>query len=393
MNIRKSISKALNYNEAKVREGVGELVLGSGFGCDIGDLTFYEKLRRFEELNRRALKINSNALHISLNFLPGEDLQPETLQCIALDYMDRIGFGSQPFLVYQHHDARHPHIHIVTSNVRPDGTGIELNNIGRDLSEPAREAIEQEYGLIPARGRKQQTTNLDNYPNLASKVQEVTGSYKYTSLEELNAILAHFGMTAWPGTPGSALHTNRGLVYSRIDDSGNKIGAPIKSSDLATRPTLDWLEKRFEINKVRKLAVRDRATQKLTAALSASPSTIVQQLRYRKITIQADRDADGNLYNLLVIDHANRSVFTPEELGVSTAILTTRLGLSKPEIQQSPSSAKKARVKPTVRSRSKTSTGIPLTSQIHQILLGKTQAPGLAGDYPIKKKKKKRRPY
>jgi hypothetical protein len=264
MNIRKSISKALNYNEAKVREGVGELVLASGFGCDIGDLTFYEKLRRFEELNRRALKINSNTLHISLNFLPGEDLQPETLQCIALDYMDRIGFGSQPFLVYQHHDARHPHIHIVTSNVRPDGTGIELNNIGRDLSEPAREAIEQEYGLIPARGRKQQTTNLDNYPNLASKVQEVTGSYKYTSLEELNAILAHFGMTAWPGTPGSALHTNRGLVYSRIDDSGNKIGAPIKSSDLATRPTLDWLEKRFEINKVRKLAVRDRAIQKLT---------------------------------------------------------------------------------------------------------------------------------
>src|SRR5579871_410492 len=111
INMRKSIQKALNYNEAKVRAGVGEILLASGFGCDIADLTFHEKLRRFELLNQRNEWVQKNTLHISLNFAPGEDLPPDTLQRLAFDYMDRIGFGDQPFLVYQHHDAKHPHIH------------------------------------------------------------------------------------------------------------------------------------------------------------------------------------------------------------------------------------------------------------------------------------------
>jgi hypothetical protein len=393
INTRKSISKALNYNESKVRAGVGEILLSSGFGCDITDLNFYEKLRRFELLNKRNEDIKTNTLHISLNFPPEDYLTPELLQRLALDYMDRIGFGEQPFLVYQHHDANHPHIHIVTSCIRPDGNPIDLHNIGRELSEPARESLEEEYGLTRARGRQKHLQQPDGSPDLASKVQELTNSYRFTSLDELNAILAQFGMIAWDGTPGSALRNNRGLVYSRIDETGNKIGVPIKSSDLATRPTLNWLEKRFEVNKVRKLAVRERSTQKLAGAITAAgPTGLAQQLKNRKISIQADRDVDGNLCTLRLIDHANKAVFTPEDLGFSSNILATRLAVSNLDIHKSRPTEKKAKVKAAASRRSKT-TGFPLTSHIQQILLGKTRAPGAAGDYPIKKKKKKRKPY
>jgi hypothetical protein len=31
--------------------------------------------------------------------------------------MDKIGFGDQPYLVYRHLDAGHPHIHIVTKTL------------------------------------------------------------------------------------------------------------------------------------------------------------------------------------------------------------------------------------------------------------------------------------
>jgi hypothetical protein len=34
--------------------------------------------------------------------------------------MERIGFGRQPYLVYRHFDADHPHIHIVTNTIRAD---------------------------------------------------------------------------------------------------------------------------------------------------------------------------------------------------------------------------------------------------------------------------------
>ncbi len=53
INTRKSIQKALNYNEAKVANGAGELLLASGFGTDIDDLRFSQKLYRFEQLNDR----------------------------------------------------------------------------------------------------------------------------------------------------------------------------------------------------------------------------------------------------------------------------------------------------------------------------------------------------
>jgi hypothetical protein len=391
LNTRKSIQKALNYNEAKVADGIGELLLASGFGADVNNLRFAQKLYRFEQLNDRNDHVKIKALHISLNFPPEEDLSSEMLQQIAIDYMDRIGFGQQPYLVYRHFDANHPHIHIVTNTIRTDGTAISLHNIGKEISEPAREAIEREFGLIPARGRQRHLDQLEGPHDLAAKVQEVTNSYRFTSLDDLNAILSDFGMTAWAGAPGSALQTNRGLLYSRIDESGNRIGVPIKASDLGTRPTLKWLEKRFEINKVRKLAVRIRSAEKLTKALTGHPAFLSQRLKNWHLSIQTDHR--GDISTLRVVDHDNKSVFTPEELGFSTEILASGLRLATPDTRMLPQAAKKAtsRVKysPSRRSRPPSETSLP--SQILPILLGKAHTPGMAGDYPIKKKKKRRR--
>lgn len=390
LNTRKSIQKALNYNEAKVTDGIGELFLASGFGADVNNLRFAQKLYRFEQLNDRNNHVKTKALHISLNFPPEEGLSSELLQQIAIDYMDRIGFGQQPYLVYQHFDANHPHIHIVTNTIRADGTAISLHNIGKEISEPAREAIEREYGLIPARGRQCHLDQLEGPHDLAAKVQEVTNSYRFTSLDDLNAILYDFGMTAWAGAPGSALQTNRGLLYSRIDESGNRIGVPIKASDLGTRPTLKWLEKRFEINKVRKLAVHSRSAEMLTKALTGHPAYLSQRLKNRHLSIQTDHD--GSLSTLRVVDHANKSVFTPAELGFSTEILASCLSISKRDSRIFLKAAKKAttRVRYTSGRRSRASSETSLPSQILPILLGKAHAPAMAGDYPIKKKKKRR---
>jgi len=239
INTRKSIQKVLNYNEAKVANRVGELLLASGFGTDIDGLRFSQKIYRFEQLNDRNNHVKTKALHISLNFPPEEDLSSDKLQQIAVDYMERIGFGRQPYLVYRHFDADHPHIHIVTNTIRADGTAISLHNIGKEISEPAREAIEREYGLIPARGRQRHLDQLEGPRDLAAKVQEVTNSYRFTNLDELNAILTDFGMTAWAGAPGSALQTNRGLLYSWVDESGIGSASPSRPATSVPGPRLN----------------------------------------------------------------------------------------------------------------------------------------------------------
>lgn len=223
---------------------MADLILASHFSRDTSEMGFSEKFRRFDKLLRLNEKTATNTLHISLNFSPDDHLETETMQRVAADYMTRIGFGDQPFLVYQHHDTTHPHVHIITTNVKANGKAIYLHNIGKKLSEPARKQIELEYGLIKAeRKRKEESVSLQaialrgaQYGRSETKrlisniLVNVISSYKFASLEEFNAILKQFNVFADGGTPGSRMHENRGLMYSLLDAEGFKIDVAIKAS-------------------------------------------------------------------------------------------------------------------------------------------------------------------
>src|SRR5947209_9143093 len=100
-----SISRALNYNEQKVQQGVAERLFAGNFLKDIQQLSFQEKLQRFELQNALNAQVHKNTLHISLNFAAEDKLSREKLIEITAEYMDKIGFGAQPYLVYQHRDA------------------------------------------------------------------------------------------------------------------------------------------------------------------------------------------------------------------------------------------------------------------------------------------------
>lgn len=114
----KNIRGALNYNENKVKEGLAECIGASNFVGQVQHLRFFDKLVRFEHLIERNTRAKTNAVHISLNFDVGEKLNQNKLNAIAASYMDKIGFGDQPYLVYVHRDAAHPHLHIVTTNIQ-----------------------------------------------------------------------------------------------------------------------------------------------------------------------------------------------------------------------------------------------------------------------------------
>src|SRR5688500_2745103 len=114
VNCGKSIKGAIAYNENKVAEGKATCIHSSGFGIEANELSSQEKTRRFQlrfDLNK---KVKTNTVHISLNFDKSESLTKEKLSLISDRYMELLGFAGQPYLVYQHKDAAHPHVHIVT---------------------------------------------------------------------------------------------------------------------------------------------------------------------------------------------------------------------------------------------------------------------------------------
>src|SRR5579864_1365997 len=91
------IGTLLYYNERKLKEKKAECIYAGNFLKDAADLTFLDKKQRFQnllELNQRA---EQTALHVVLQFPPEETLDNGRLSDIAAAYMQRIGYGDQPY--------------------------------------------------------------------------------------------------------------------------------------------------------------------------------------------------------------------------------------------------------------------------------------------------------
>ncbi|WP_083639293.1 relaxase/mobilization nuclease domain-containing protein, partial [Cnuella takakiae] len=284
MSFPKRLHDALNYNEQKVAKGVAHLLHASGYLCKPMELSYYQKAAALEQRNSMAQRAASQTIHISLNFSPKDrQLDAATLSSIARDYMQGIGFGSQPYLVYQHQDAGHPHLHIVSTTIRKDGSRIPTHNLGKVQSSKMRVELEAKYNLVSARGR----TALETAPSLlapkptqcgkeetkaaiARVVNDVFRQYAFSSLPQYNAALGQYGVVADGGTEESRLYRHGGLLYRMLDAVGNKTGVPIKASLLPGKPTLKALRAKFGFAAKKKEWALPGVVRKVEGALHAS---------------------------------------------------------------------------------------------------------------------------
>lgn len=330
ITVPKSIIRALNYNEQKIKERRAECIYANGFLTGLHQLNFHDKLHRFENLIALNKRATTNTIHISLNFSPGEKLDTEKLCEIGAVYMNKIGFGEQPFLIYQHHDAGHPHIHIVSTNIQANGKRISLHNLGKIQSENARKEIELIYHLIKA---EKQTKYLSeqihavrkiNYGKSETKrgitnvLDAVLPVYKYSSLAELNAVLKLYNVIADRGREDGIIFKKQGLVYRVLDELGNKIGVPIKASSLYNRPTLAFLQKRFSENEILKRECKKNLKTSIDWIMVKPPKNLEafkDAMQKEKISLVIRQNDAGIIYGLTYIDHRTQSVFNGSDIG------------------------------------------------------------------------------
>ncbi|MFA0961107.1 relaxase/mobilization nuclease domain-containing protein [Roseivirga sp. BDSF3-8] len=326
----RSIQGMLNYNEQKVKKGAASLILANGYADEAGALSFYDKLGGFSELTHKNQRTKTNAVHISLSFSANDKVDTPTMQAIADSYMEQIGFGDQPYLVYRHFDTSHPHIHLVTTNIRADGSRINMHNLGKTKSEAARKWIEEEFRLVKAEEQKPKTLKPlhiekaqygkgETKTTIGDIVEQVVKNYKYASLPELNAILSQFNINASRGEPGTRQYENGGLVYSITDDKGHKLGVPIKASALQAKPTLKNLQKRFARNReLRKRDIprlRGAIDQVLSSDQLHTKESLQQALKKKGIVAIFRTNAEGRNYGITFVDNVNRVAFKGSDLG------------------------------------------------------------------------------
>lgn len=407
----KSIRGMLHYNENKIANGEAALIMASGFAGEIDQMNFNQKLNRFAHLQELKPDVKTNAVHISLNFHSSENLKDESLQEIAGHYMERIGFGDQPFLIYRHDDAAHLHMHIVTTNITAGGERIDLHDIGKRLSEPARKAIENEFNLVKAEskffkaqsGIKSADPQQAKYGRLPTKraisnvITAVGQDYKFSSLAEFNAVLKGFNVVAIRGKEHTAMFEKKGLMYALLDEKGVPVGVPIKASSFYSKPTLRNLEKKFEENAARRRPFKERLRNRIEKVLSAYSSItklkFEQELKSQGIDVHFRQNESGQVYGITFVDHNSKTVFNGSDLGkaYSAKAITEQFGqvnrtVQKEKFANAGSQKDKQRQElPQVRNIQAPSTGKLLDALFEKSL------PDFAIGIPRKRKKRKKR--
>jgi len=416
ITIPKNIEAALNYNEKKVQKGNAICLHAANYLNEVKDMNFYQKLNGFERLNSLNDRATTKTLHVSLNFDPSEKLVDNKLIDIANVYMDKIGFGQQPFLVYKHEDAGHPHIHIVSTTIKADGSRINTHNIGRNQSEKARKEIEQLYGLVKAE-RKQKIIQQKIKPvdiekalygkhetkrSISNIVTAVFNQYKVASLPEFNAALKQFNVVADRGKEEGRIYKNRGLVYRILDADGNKVGVPIKASSIGCKSILENLEKKFTTNETAKEPFKLRTKNAIDDCLLKAPGSVKQlvtELSQKQIYTVLRQNAEGRLYGITFVDNQHKCVFNGSDLGkgFSAAALQSRLsnGNEKSIIHEESKSSSSAGMIPKEigqqKHQQKAITPVVKSEGLIDILLSTKE---LYDDTPsglLKKKRKKKR--
>lgn len=327
-----SIHRAIYYNEHKVASKFAHILYAEGFIKDANKLNLFDKKERFDSLISLNKGVRRNTLHVSLSFAPGENLSQQKLIEIAKEYMQGIGFGGQPYLVYEHSDTFHPHIHIVTTNIKDDGTSIHMHKIAEKKSEPARQMIELKHQLVKAvenKRQEEQSTQALNvqklkYSKVATKsgitrvLEDVVGKYKYRSFTEFNALLKLYNVRADNGEPGSRIRKHHGLVYYLIDENGKPEGKRIKASSIHFKPTLPRIIDSYQFNK--NIFQRDARSIKTAIdwAFTSHPRNLADlqnELLKEGVAMVSYVNDKSFTYGLTFIDHRSKAVITGSDIG------------------------------------------------------------------------------
>ncbi len=324
----KSLFGALSYNQQKVDEGGANVLFSQNMIRTVdGSYNIPLCIRSFEPYLMANNKTLNPVIHISLNPHPDDKLSDEQLSCIGKEYMEKLGYGKQPYLIYKHEDIDRAHIHIVS--VRVDETGKKIDDsYEKRRSEKIRKELEQKYKLIPAEKQKQ-SEGLSLKPvdlkqgNIKRQVSNITKSlmkeYKFQSITEYRALLNIYGVTVEEVKGEVRGKAYNGLVYSSLDKKGKKAGNPFKASLIGKTVGYDALQKRMasskESLKDKQAYARTKHTVSVLLMKNPSRRQFEKELAKNGISVVFRQNDEGRIYGVTFIDHKEKAVFNGSRMG------------------------------------------------------------------------------
>ena len=329
INYGSSLFGALAYNGEKVNEGVAKILeTNKVFSPADGTHDISACMQDFMAYMPSHVLTKKPVIHISLNPHPDDSLTDEQFSAIAWEYIEKMGYANQPFIVYKHEDIDRHHLHIVTLAV--DERGKKIND-GNNFYTSTRilKELEQKYGLIPAQMRKEKEVfrlqkicygdgeNLKK--QLVSVIRLAAKFYHCPSFKEYRALLSTYNICVEEVKGEMYGKPYNGLVYFATDDKGKKVGNPFKASLFGKAVGYEALQNRFKASKEKLKEKHLTPKTKAVVAGALRRSTAKEDFRanlHRKgIDVLFRENEQGRLYGITFIDHNNGCVINGSRLG------------------------------------------------------------------------------
>ena len=332
-NIRSGSSPggALHYNKEKVDKDEAEVLFWQKM------LEPFDKHGRLDvdacmesfwpylEANRRT---TNTVFHASLNPSPEDRLTDDQLRDIAQEYMERMGYGKQPYIVFKHKDIDREHLHIVSLRVDEQGRKISDSH-EYDRSMSVLRELERKYDLHPSiKGEEQRDTpdlRKVNYKagnvkqQISSVVRSCLRNYKCSSYGEFRTLLECFNISVEERTGTIDGRNYAGVIYGALTDDGYGTGTPIKSSKIGKDVGYKALQRYYENSKMKLKEDGNLARLRQTVRDTMSPHNtrdeFRQQLKAEGIDTVFRINPAGRIYGVTFIDHTNGIVANGSVLG------------------------------------------------------------------------------
>lgn len=329
ITIGSSLFGAIKYNADKVNIGKGQLLdTNKIFNNGDGKVNVAQVLADFEKRMPRQMRTEKPVIHISLNPHPDDRLTDGELTQMAHEYMQRMGYGDQPYIIVKHEDIDRHHLHIVS--VRVDEQGKRINS---DFTKRRSLAIlrdfEQRYGLYHGNKREEESlsnrippvnpSEVDIKKQVGNTVKALFRDYQFQTIGELRALLSLYNLTVEEVRGNVRGQDYNGLVYSVIDTNGNKVGNPFKSSLFGKSVGYEALQKKAAFSKKnikdRNLTEPTKKVLEYTLKRTYDKDEFVRMLKEKGIDCVFRYTDEGKIYGATFIDHRTHCVLNGSRMG------------------------------------------------------------------------------
>ena len=322
-----NLGGALGYNFKKVEKGEASILLAAElYQSNDGNYTMEDVLADMEALIPKKCRTKKTVFHCSLNPHPDDKISDEQLVQVAKEYMEALGYGNQPYIVFKHNDIAREHIHIVS--LRVDSRGQKINDrFEKRRSKKITDALEKRFGLIPSskvsNKEEVETPKVDiSKENIkeqvASALRMVLKHYKFCSLGELNAILSRYHLAVEEVKTEFRGKKYDGLVYVPTDDKGDKVGTPIHASDIGRGVGYTAVQNRMQKSKQAIKPLISIIRYKVLQTMRTSPNTekeLRQRLEEQGLRVVIRKNDNGRIYGITFIDDEQGVAFNGSRLG------------------------------------------------------------------------------